>query len=110
MLRVICLNAGMVLHPLVERDELRRYAIGEVGWDVVELPGLEVVDPDEDFEVGNREAAARKVSASVCIEVLLKASEIKRDRAIGKRSALRLLLVVGQVDRKSTRLNSSHGS
>src|SRR6476660_2820497 len=37
--RVIRLHAGMVLDALEMRDELGRDAIGQIGWNVVELAG-----------------------------------------------------------------------
>src|SRR5258705_13825849 len=61
VLRVIRIHAGMVLHALEMRDELGRDAIGQIGWNVVELAGPQVADPNEDLEVGNTEWAHDRV-------------------------------------------------
>src|SRR5258706_2917679 len=98
VLRVIRLHAGMVLDALEMRDELGRDAIRQIGWNVVELAGPEVADPNEDLEVGDAEPTAGDVLTDTGLEALLKASEKERDRAIGERLALRFLLVFGQAE------------
>src|SRR5437870_13372866 len=98
VLRVIRLRAGMVLDALEMRDELGRDAIGQIGWNVVELAGPEVADPNEDLEVGDAEPTAGEVLTAAGLEALLKACEKERDRAVGERLALRFLLVFGQAE------------
>src|SRR6185369_14518058 len=95
---VIRLHAGMVLDALEMRDELGRDAIGQVGWNVVELAGPEVAGPNEDLEVGDAEPTAGEVLTAAGLEALLKAREKERDRAVGERLALRFLLVFGQAE------------
>src|SRR5262249_16095930 len=98
VLRVIRLHAGMPLDALEMGDELGRDAIGQIGWNVVELPGPEVADPNEDLEVGDAEPTAGEVLTAAGLEALLKAREKERDRAVGERLALRCLLVFGQAE------------
>jgi len=54
MLGVVCPNARVVLNPLVVLDQPGRDAIGQVGRHMIEDSGLEVPDPHEDLEVGDR--------------------------------------------------------
>jgi hypothetical protein len=75
VLRVIRLHAGIVLDALEMRDELGRDAIGQIGWNVVELAGPEVADPNEDLEVGNAEPTTGEVLTAAGLEALLKARE-----------------------------------
>src|SRR5262245_52039783 len=96
MLRVIRLDARIVLDALEMRDELGRDAIGQIGWNVVELAGPELADPNEYFEVGNAKPTAGEVLTAAGLEELLKAREKERDRAIGERLTLRFLLFFGQ--------------
>src|SRR5262249_11832273 len=98
VLRVIRLDAGMALDALEMRDELGRDAIGQIGWNVVELAGPEVADPNEDLEVGDGERTAGEVLTAGGLEALLKAREKERDRAVGERLTLRFLLVFGQAE------------
>src|SRR5258705_4128701 len=95
VLRVIRLHAGMVLDAVEMRDELGRDTIGQIGWNVVELAGPEVADPNEDLEVGDAEPTAGEVLTTAGLEALLKAREKERDRAIGESLAQRLLLGFG---------------
>src|SRR5262245_37241464 len=88
----------MPLDALEMRDELGRDAIGQIGWNVVELAGPEVTDPNEDLEVGDAEPTAGEVFTAAGLEALLKAREKERDRAVGERLALRSLLVFGQAE------------
>src|SRR5262245_52808283 len=88
----------MVLDAFEMRDELGRDAIGQIGWNVVELAGSEVADPNEELEVGDAEPTAGKVLTAAGLEALLKACEKERDRAVGERLALRSLLVFGQAE------------
>src|SRR5215469_15518076 len=98
VLRVVRLHAGMVLDALEMRDELGRDAIGQIGWNVVELAGPEVADPNEDLEVGDAEPAAGDVLTAAGLEASLKAREKERERAVGERLVLRFLLVFGQAE------------
>src|SRR5258705_1498034 len=98
VLRVIRLHAGMALDAVEMRDELRRDTIGQIGWNVVELAGPEVADPNEDLEVVDAEPTAGEVLTAAGLEALLKACEKERDRAVGERLALRFLLVFGQAE------------
>ena len=75
VLRVVRLHAGIVLDALEMRDELGRDAIGQIGWNVVELAGPEVADPNEDLEVGNAEPTTGEVLTAAGLEALLKARE-----------------------------------
>src|SRR5258707_14342158 len=77
VLRVIRLHAGMFLDALEMRDELGRDAIGQIGWNVVELAGPQMADPNEDLEVGDAEPTAGEVSTAAGLEALLKPRQIE---------------------------------
>jgi hypothetical protein len=51
MLRIVGLDARVVLNPLIVLNELGCDAIGQVGRDMIEGSGLEVSNPHEDLEI-----------------------------------------------------------
>ena len=53
MLIVVCLNARIVLDALIVLNQLGRYAIWQVCWDMIKDAGLQVPNPNEDFEIGD---------------------------------------------------------
>jgi hypothetical protein len=54
MLVVVCLNALIVLYALIVLNQLGRYAIRQVCWDMIKDPGLKVPHPHKDLEIRDR--------------------------------------------------------
>src|SRR5271157_5368966 len=71
MLGIVCLDARVVLNPLIMLDQLGRDAIGQVGRYMIECSGPKMPDPHEDLEIRDRQAVGGAVSASMCFEPLL---------------------------------------
>ena len=71
MLGIVCLDAPLVLNPLIMLDEFGCYTIWQVSWHMIEYPRLKLPDPHEDLEIRDGKAVGGEVTAAMCFEPLL---------------------------------------